>query len=249
MPRLRAPSKEDSLLLPAYVPLPDRAIHIPGNPAEFDAARRALLAVSALGFDTESKPLFQVNQVDTGPHVVQLATVDAAWLLQLHHPEALELAREVVSNPAICKVGFGLDNDKSSLPRRLGVQLANVVDLDKVFSRHGYGPSTGVRAAVALVLGQNFHKSKKTSTSNWSLPQLSAGQVRYAANDAHAPALVYAALPDWERRQPAEPQARTRTARPGAERSSAARPNAARPRSDRPRSDRPRSRPGDAQPK
>ncbi len=202
MTRLKPPSKEESQLLPPFVQLPDGAIHVPATEADFAAARTALLAAQALGFDTESKPLFTTTQVDTGPHVVQLATPHAAWLLQLHHPQAMALAREVLSNPAICKVGFGLDNDKSTLPRRLGCALQNVLDLDRVFKQYGYGSSTGVRAAAALVLGRNFHKSKKTSTSNWSLRQLSPGQVRYAANDAHAPAVLYAALPAWQAQQP-----------------------------------------------
>ena len=206
MPRLQPPSKEDSQLLPPYVALPDSAIYIPASDAAFAYAREQLLSQTALGFDTESKPIFHTAQIDTGPHVVQLATPTAAWLLQLHHPQALALAREVIAHPGICKVGFGLDNDKSTLPQRLGVQLENILDLDRLFKRYGYGASTGVRAAVALVLGQNFHKSKKQSTSNWSLPRLSDAQVRYAANDAHAPAMVYAALPAWQAQQP-EPNA------------------------------------------
>lgn len=202
MPRLKPPSKEESQLLPSFAALPDAAIHLPATDAEFAAARNYLLGQAALGFDTESKPIFSTSQVDTGPHLVQLATVDGAWLLQLHHPQALELACEVLANASICKAGFGLDNDKTTLPRRLGCTLENVLDLDRVFKQHGYGNSTGVRAAVALVLGQNFHKSKKTSTSNWALRQYSPAQVRYAANDAHAPALVYAALPAWQTLQP-----------------------------------------------
>lgn len=208
MSRLKPPTKEQSQLLPPFQALPDTAIVVPASEAEFAQARAELLAQSALGFDTESKPLFHVAQVDTGPHVVQLATPQRAWILQLHHPQALALAREVLGHPGICKVGFGLDNDKSSLPRRLGTELAHIVDLDRVFKRHGYGASTGVRAAVALVLGQNFQKSKKQSTSNWSLPRLSEGQLRYAANDAHGPAVVYAALPAWEAAQAVAPPAR-----------------------------------------
>ena len=201
MPRRKAPTKEDSALLPPFVQLPDAAIHVPDTPDAFAAARAVLLAAPVLGFDTESRPLFNAGQDDTGPHVVQFATPAAAWLLQLHHPEALEIARAVLASPRIRKVGFGLDNDRHSLPRRLGVELEQLVDLDRMFGRHGYGRNTGVRAAVALVLGQNFRKSKKTSTSNWSVRRLSPGQVRYAANDAHAPAVLYQALPAWEAAQ------------------------------------------------
>lgn len=221
MPRLRAPSKEDSQQLPPFATLPDRAIHVPATDAEFEAARQALTAARVLGFDTESKPLFQVHQTDTGPHVVQLATRDAAWLLQLHHPQAVQLAAEVLGDASICKAGFGLDNDRRSLPARLGVQLHNVVDLDSVFKRHGYGNSVGVRAAVALVLGQGFHKSKRISTSNWAARQLSEAQCRYAANDAHGAAMVQDALPAWESRQPPVVERRRR---PRPARSAAAQP-------------------------
>ena len=206
MARLRPPSKEESQLLPPYVALEDRAIFVPASDAEFAQARTALLAQEALGFDTESKPLFQAGQNDSGPHVVQLATPDAAWILQLHHPDALALAREVMAVPHILKVGFGLDNDLRTLPQRLQTSLVHVLDLDKVFSSHGYGPNVGVRAAMALVLGRSFTKSKRISTSNWAAKQLSQAQIRYAANDAHAPALIYAGLSAWQAQQPRAPK-------------------------------------------
>lgn len=197
-PRLKPPSKEEGLLLPAFEVLPLQAIHIPATAAEFSQARVALLAQTVLGFDTESKPLFKVGEVDTGPHIVQLATTQEAWILQLHHPEALVVAGEVLAATTIAKIGFGLQHDKAVLPKRLGVSLNNIVDLDAVFRRHGYIASVGVRGAVALVLGQCFQKSKRQSTSNWAKKQLNEAQIRYAVNDAHAPAMVYAALPAWE---------------------------------------------------
>ena len=198
MPRLIAPSKEESALLPAFAELPASAIHLPQTPAEFEASYRALIAEPVLGFDTESKPLFNVGQRDTGPHLVQLATTSEAWLLQLHHPMALEITRELMAAAHICKVGFGLDNDRHSLPQKLAADLVNIQDLDKRFKQHGYGASVGVRAAAALVLQRSFHKSKRTTTSNWAAQQLSPAQVRYAANDAHAPAVIHAALDSWQ---------------------------------------------------
>ncbi len=67
MPRLKPPTKEESQLLPAFAALPDDAIYVPHTAAELEAARTALLQQTALGFDTESKPLFHTHQVDTGP--------------------------------------------------------------------------------------------------------------------------------------------------------------------------------------
>lgn len=209
MPRLIAPSKDESALLPPFLELPEKAIFIPQTPAEFEAAFRAIHAEQILGFDTESKPLFNVGQHDSGPHLVQLATAQQAWLLQLHLPMALELSREVLAAAHICKVGFGLDNDKHSLPRRLGAPLVNIQDLDSRFKQLGYGPSVGVRAAAALVLRQSFRKSKRTTTSNWAATDLTAAQRRYAANDAHAPAVIYAHLSAWESSVATQPRRKT----------------------------------------
>lgn len=215
MPRRLPPSKEQSALLPPFPTLAPQRIHIPATPDDFDAARAALLAAPVLGFDTESRPLFTAGAHDAGPALVQLATAQDAWLLQLHRPEALALAREVLASTRILKVGFGLDNDRRSLPERLGAALANVQDLDRTFARHGFGRNVGLRAAVALVLGQGLAKSKRVSTSNWSARALSPGQIRYAANDAHAPAVLYAELARWEAAQPAPSQPRLlRSARP-----------------------------------
>ena len=202
MHRLIAPNKDESALLPQFLELPEQAIHIPQTQAEFEAAFRAINAEPVLGFDTESKPLFNVGQHDSGPHLVQLATTQQAWLLQLHLPLALELSRQVLVAEHICKVGFGLDNDKHTLPRRLGAPLVNIQDLDSRFKQLGYGASVGVRAAAALVLKQSFRKSKRTTTSNWAATELSPAQRRYAANDAHAPVVIYARLPAWESTQP-----------------------------------------------
>jgi ribonuclease D len=44
------------------------------------------------------------------------------------------------------------------------------------------------------VLQQRFHKSKKTTTSNWAQAELSPTQRLYAANDAYAALRVYQTL-------------------------------------------------------
>jgi len=93
------------------------------------------------------------------------------------------------------KIGFGLQSDQGQIHAKLGVRLGAVLDLDHLFRQAGYPKSTGVRAAVGIALGQRFHKSKKTTTSNWALAQLSERQVLYAANDAYAALKVFEALP------------------------------------------------------
>ena len=58
----------------------------------------------------------------------------------------------------------------------------------------GYKQALGVKAAVAVLLGQNLPKSKSMSTSNWARNDLEPSQLLYAASDAFAALRVYQAL-------------------------------------------------------
>ena len=91
--------------------------------------------------------------------------------------------------------GFG---DGQAIPLDFALQIirriAETVDLSHALRELGYRQAVGVKAAVAIVLGRRLQKSRAISTSNWSLPTLSAKQLRYAADDAHASLVVYHAL-------------------------------------------------------
>ena len=189
-----SPSKAETALLPPFAGLPLAAVVVPANPAQCAAARAELLAAGCAGFDTESKPTFLPGQVSDGPHLVQLALPGKAFLFQLHRPGCREVLAELLQSTALLKVGFGLQSDRGQIRAKLGVAAGAVLDLNSVFQRLGYRSSMGVRAAVGLVFGQRFQKSKKTTTSNWALPQLSSAQMLYAANDAFAALRVWQAL-------------------------------------------------------
>ncbi len=189
-----SPSKAETALLPPFAGLPLAGIVVPGNPAQCAAARAELLAAGCAGFDTESKPTFLPGQASDGPHLVQLALPDKAFLFQLHRPGCREALAELLQSTALLKVGFGLQSDRGQIRAKFGVAAGAVLDLNSVFQRLGYRSSMGVRAAVGVVFGQRFQKSKKTTTSNWALPQLSSAQLLYAANDAFAALRVWQAL-------------------------------------------------------
>ena len=143
-----------------------------------------LLAADALGFDTESKPTFAKGEVSTGPHLIQLATDDKAYLFHLAASPALEGLRRVLESPQVLKVGFGLKDDLRRLQGKLGIASAHVLDLAVALRQDKRG-DVGAKTAVARFFGQRMRKSKKISTTNWSNPRLSEGQLLYAANDAH----------------------------------------------------------------
>lgn len=185
-PRPLPPSREEIAALPPFERLPLARIQCVNSAEAAAQAARQIRQHRWLGFDTESKPTFQKDERSTGPHTLQLASTDAAWVFQLHQSDCLALALELMADAALTKVGFGLDEDKRLMRASWGIEPQAVLDLDSAFKRQGYRQSIGVKTAVAIVFGQCFTKSRKQSTTNWAAPVLSEGQLRYAANDAWA---------------------------------------------------------------
>ncbi|MDD4928084.1 MAG: 3'-5' exonuclease domain-containing protein 2 [Gallionella sp.] len=189
-----APTRDEIAQLPSFVGLTPDRIHVPKNTEEFARATAEIMAAGVAGFDTESRPTFVAGDVSEGPHVVQFALHDKAYLFQLHRVEGHPFLIELLQSDQLIKAGFGLKSDRRHILAKLGVHFNAVVDLNTVFSMDGYHKEMGVRAAVAVVFNQRFAKSKKATTSNWSQHELTASQLLYAANDAYAALKVLEAL-------------------------------------------------------
>ena len=189
-----SPDKALIATYPPFIGLTLQQICVPESESEFAEASMELMAAGLVGFDTESKPTFAVGDVSEGPHVVQFALYDKAYLFQVHRNYGLPYLQELLGSEQLLKVGFDLKSDRGQILAKLGIPLGGVVDLNSVFSMRGYQKHMGVRAAVGLVFEQRFAKSRKITTSNWSQPQLSPQQLLYAANDAYAALKVLEAL-------------------------------------------------------
>jgi RNA polymerase sigma factor for flagellar operon FliA len=179
--------------LPAYAGIALSSVTLVVSETLAGEALAALMASDAIGFDTESKPTFLKGEVSTGPHLVQLSTETRAYLFPVSRAHDSEVLKAILESPKVLKVGFGLGNDKSALKSRLGITLNNVLDLGEVLRGDGHRGTVGAKVAVAHFFGQKLAKSKKTGTSNWSLPNLSERQIIYAANDAHVALKLYRA--------------------------------------------------------
>jgi RNA polymerase sigma factor for flagellar operon FliA len=192
------PSAEDSL--PPYEGIRLADVRLVRSQPDADAALAALLAADTVGFDTESKPTFQKGEVSTGPHLVQLATDEHAYLFQIaarpaptgadREPPGIAVVRAVLESTAILKVGFGLGDDLRRLRAKLGIEPHNVLDLATAL-RRGERNAWGAKTAVARFFGQRLQKSRKITTTNWALPRLSDRQIQYAADDAHVALRIY----------------------------------------------------------
>ncbi|NNG76162.1 3'-5' exonuclease domain-containing protein 2 [Acinetobacter sp. ANC 4277] len=186
------PSKEQIQELPLFQNLPLHHIHLINSIEQCLALEQELKSCALLGFDTESKPTFAKGEVSTGPHLIQLASHDTAYLFQIN-PQILEFLKPVFENRDQVKVGFGLKND-AHLFRKKGIELNSVIELSKCFSAFGFPNPMGLKNAMALLFQLNFPKSKKISTSNWARKILTPPQIQYAAADAYAPVLVFEEL-------------------------------------------------------
>jgi ribonuclease D len=182
-----------NLLLP-FETLSLNRIFVPTTKQQFASAVDEIKAEKVVGFDTESKPVFTTGVFNHGPHIVQFATRTKAFIFQLYRQECYTFLIEILQSKDILKVGFALKSDQVHLRNKLGVQLRAVLDMNTVFHADGYIRETVVKTAVAIVFNRKFHKSKKETTSNWALPQLTEKQLLYAANDAWAALMVLLAL-------------------------------------------------------
>jgi len=185
-------SKEFIRDLPAFQNLATEQIVIIQTLPQCLAIQDELKAISIFGFDTESKPTFKVGEKSTGPHLIQLATHHKAYLFQVN-TEILDFLKVILESEQHIKVGFGLKND-THIFRQKGIELKQLLDLSKSFLSFGYNAQVGIQTAVALVLNQYLAKSKKVSTSNWSVKHLRPQQVAYAAADAYAALLIFESL-------------------------------------------------------
>jgi ribonuclease D len=194
MPHIQTPTKDDIALLAVFPRLELQDIILVSQAQQALAAYDALQGLPVVGFDTESKPTFVVGEISTGPHVVQFATFDKAYVFQLFDATCRDVVCKLLTSKTVLKAGFGLSGDSTQIRRTLGVEPVHVLDLNTIFKAKGYTKELGVKSAVAVLFKQRFVKSRKATTSNWANKLLSEGQIIYAANDAWAALKVYEAL-------------------------------------------------------
>ena len=76
------PSKEAIATFPPFQNIAPENIVVINSIQQCEALREELEQIAVFGLDTESKPTFKVGEVSTGPHLVQLATLEKAYLFQ-----------------------------------------------------------------------------------------------------------------------------------------------------------------------
>jgi ribonuclease D len=155
-------------------------VHVISGHSDVESAMQDLLQESVVGFDTETRPAFRPGESYL-PSLVQFATANAVYLLQVQQQDLSGAVREILSSEKIVKVGVSVSDDMLNLKKLFPFDERSVVDLGKVAERHGL-KQTGVRNLAGIFLGTRIPKG--TKTTNWAARRLTPQQVGYAATDA-----------------------------------------------------------------
>jgi ribonuclease D len=188
------PHKDDIAAMEPFDGLDMERIFVVTNLRQARHALDELMDAGEVGFDTESKPTFRKGEKSEGPHVLQFATMEKAFIFQSHLVESRPAIIEALKSAALTKIGFGLGGDLHQISSRFGIRPASIVDLDRSFRKLGYRNSLGAKSAVAMFFNRRLLKSKSVTTSNWASPRLTERQLIYAANDAYAGIRIFHAL-------------------------------------------------------
>lgn len=158
---------------------------------DFDEAIRHLSSSRIIGFDTETKPIFNNKAHRNGTALLQLSSETNAYLFRLQMLGLpAELARILADN-SITKVGAAVADDIRGLQRYVDFRAARFMDLQTFAERYGIKDKS-VKKLTAIILGRKVSKAQQLS--NWEAPELSRAQQLYAATDAWICLKMYKAL-------------------------------------------------------
>lgn len=158
-------------------------------------------AVDAVGFDAETKPVFQKGAGPNDVALVQLAVRGLIVLVRLDliggMPDSL---RQLLEDPSVLKVGVGCAGDEVTLQRRCpGLDVrGSFFDLERLAkAKFPNLRSCGLKSLVAILVGKRMSKGQQTK--NWEQASYTPAMIRYAANDAAAGLLCLELLLDVRR--------------------------------------------------
>lgn len=184
------PSPAEINALPLH--LYEGPIHVVRNEDDWSSAADALNAESLLGFDTETQPTFRKGRMND-PALVQLATQDAVYLIQLGWFPFDQRCASLLASKHVIKAGVSIRDDMAALGRITPFVPDGVADIGEMARKAGL-PNHGLRTLAASLFGWRI--SKNAQCSNWSDRNLSPRQIRYAATDAWLSRKLYLRLQD-----------------------------------------------------
>ena len=134
-----------------------------------------------IGFDTESRPSFSLDQPHYGVSLLQLSGPDKAFLFRVKKMGVQKKLCKILADDKILKIGAAVNDDIRGLKRHTGFDAKAFVDLQKLVWEYGIKDKS-VKKMAAIILGVKISKTQQLS--NWEADTLSEAQQLYAATDA-----------------------------------------------------------------
>ena len=181
-------SKEDLQKLP--IKSFNGNIHIVNSDEKVKEAVDFLNSCEAIGFDTETKPVFKKGQTN-GVAILQLSTATDAFIFKLKKTYLPKSITNILSSQEILKIGVAIRDDIIALKKINNFKPTSFIELQdyvKQFKIENFS----LQKLTAIVLGFKISKSKRLS--NWEAKILTKAQLSYAATDAWASLMVYEEL-------------------------------------------------------
>jgi len=136
---------------------------------------------TAIGFDTETRPVFSPGAHHNKVALLQLATHEHAFLFRLNKMGLRKRVCAILADPKIIKIGAASGDDVRGLQKREKFEGKNFVDLQQIAWEWGIRDKS-VKKMAANILGVKISKTQQLS--NWEADELSVAQQKYAATDA-----------------------------------------------------------------
>ena len=155
-------------------------IEVIQSESEAIRAVRALKGAPLLGIDTETRPSFRKGE----KHKVALLQVsdrDICFLFRLNMLGFAPCLVELLSDPAITKVGLSLRDDFMMLRGRRSFTPGGCIDLQEKAKIFGI-EDMSLQKLYANLFHQKISKAQRLS--NWEASDLKESQALYAATDA-----------------------------------------------------------------
>ncbi len=157
----------------------------------YRAAIRDLSSCRMIGFDTETKPVFQPHAPRCATALLQLSNEETSYLFRLHTLGVPDSLADILASRSITKVGAAVADDVRGLQRYNHFEAARFMDLQRFAEQYGIKDKS-VKKLAAIILGRRVSKAQQLS--NWEAQQLSFPQQLYAATDAWICLIMYKSL-------------------------------------------------------
>ncbi|MBP5210920.1 MAG: 3'-5' exonuclease domain-containing protein 2 [Bacteroidales bacterium] len=157
----------------------------------YKKAIKHLSSCRMIGFDTETKPVFQHHVPHNPTALLQLSSETNAYIFRLTEIGMPKELVKLLASKTITKIGAAVWDDIKGLNHYTKFEAHRFMDL-QIFAENYGIKDKSVKKLAAIILGRKVSKAQQLS--NWELPELTPAQLLYAATDAWVCLVMYKKL-------------------------------------------------------